>query len=302
MIWLIGNKGMLGTELSETFASRGIPFVGTDREVDIASEPSLASFAENLAAAGTPLSWIVNCAAYTAVDKAEDDTELCRILNVEGPRNIARVAKKNGAKLLHVSTDYVFHGDGKRPYREDDPTDPTGVYGLTKRDGENAAFAENPETRVIRTAWLYGRHGSNFVFTMLRLMKERETLSVVNDQRGTPTYAGDLADAMARLMAAADRSLAPAGIYHFSNLGNIAWYDFAREIQRVGREIGLLSRDCAVNPCTSAEFPAKVRRPPYSVLDKTKISSVLTAADPDYRIPKWEESLAQFMKTIDKGN
>ncbi len=305
MIWLIGNKGMLGTELSNLLASRGIPFVGTDREVDITSEASLSEYAQNLADACQSLDWIVNCAAYTAVDKAEDDRELCRVLNEEGPRNIARVAKKIGAKLLHVSTDYVFHGDGARPYREDDPTDPTGYYGLTKRDGELAALAENPDTWIIRTAWLYGPHGNNFVFTMLRLMKEKETLSVVNDQRGTPTNAYDLADAMARLIAAgslhaAEAGRAAPGVYHFSNLGNITWYDFACEIHKQGRSLGLLAKDCEVKPCTSAEFPAKVRRPPYSVLDKAKIAAALAAADPTYAIPDWKESLADFLAKIGK--
>lgn len=305
MIWLIGNKGMLGTELSNLIASKKLPFVGTDREVDITSESSLADFARSLKEKGTPVDWIVNCAAYTAVDKAEDDRELCRALNEEGIRNVARVASQNGAKLLHVSTDYVFHGDGTRPYREDDPTDPTGYYGLTKRDGELAALEENPNTWIIRTAWLYGAHGNNFVFTMLRLMKEREAISVVNDQRGTPTYALDLADAMVRLVAAGsanpiDKAFAAPGIYHFSNLGNIVWHDFAVEIYKQGRALGLLERDCAVNPCTSAEFPAKVRRPPYSVLDKAKISAALSAADPSYRIPDWKESLGIFLANIEK--
>ncbi len=305
MIWLIGNKGMLGTELSNLLESKKLPFVGTDREVDITSEASLADFARSLKEKGTPIAWIVNCAAYTAVDKAEDDRELCRALNEEGIRNVARVARKNGAKLLHVSTDYVFHGDGTRPYREDDPTDPTGYYGLTKRDGERAALAENPDTWIVRTAWLYGRHGNNFVFTMLRLMKEKEAISVVNDQRGTPTWAFDLADAMVRLIAAgsldpADNKRAAPGIYHFSNFGNIVWHDFAAEIYTQGRALGLLAKDCEIKPCTSAEFPAKVRRPPYSVLDKAKIAAALTAADPAYRIPDWKESLASFLAKIEK--
>ena len=305
MIWLIGNKGMLGTELAALFESRSMACVGTDRDVDITDPAALDAFAATQAASGAPIDWIVNCAAYTAVDKAEDDTALCRALNADGPANIAACAKKIGARLVHISTDYVFHGDGTRPYREDDPTDPTGVYGLTKRDGEIAALAANDATYIIRTAWLYGRHGNNFVYTMLRLMKERDTVTVVNDQRGTPTWAWNLADIVATLIskvgparasavqrpALADAPAVPYGIYHYTNGGNITWYDFACEIYRQGRATGLLEKDCVVSPCTSEQFPAKVKRPAYSVLDKTKIAAALGVA-----IPEWQESLARFMR------
>jgi len=289
MIWLIGNKGMLGTEISLMLESAGLDFTGTDREVDITDPSSLDAFA-----AGRNIQWIINCAAYTTVDKAEDDIALCSALNADGPANIAATAKKIGAKLIHISTDYVFDGNGKRPYREDDPTAPTGVYGRTKRDGELRALAGNEATYIVRTAWLYGKHGNNFVFTMLRLMKEKETLSVVNDQRGTPTRATDLARTLVAFIEA-DKAgkAAPYGIHHYTNTGDITWYDFARSIQEKGRALGLLSKDCAVKPCTSAEFPAKVRRPPYSVLDKSKITAALGIT-----IPGWEDSLDSFMKDI----
>lgn len=291
MIWIIGNKGMLGTELSETFNARGMTFIGTDREVDITDQGALDAFAGEYKP-----DFIVNCAAYTAVDKAEDDRDLCRALNEVGAGNIAQAAKKAGARLVHVSTDYVFNGNGTRPYREDDPTDPTGVYGLTKRDGEVAVLKANPESWIIRTAWLYGKHGNNFVHTMLRLMKEKSELKVVNDQRGSPTWARDLCEAIATFIV---RSVSdkhePYGIYHFSNEGNITWFDFAVEIYRLGVELGLLddSRAFSLHPCTSAEFPAKVRRPLYSVLDKSKIRAVL-----GYDIPDWKASLAVYMKTL----
>ena len=264
MIWLIGNRGMLGTEISLMLEARGLSHTGTDREVDITDSASLDAFAS-----GKNIGWIINCAAYTAVDKAEDDIALCTALNAEGPANIASTAKKIGAKLIHLSTDYVFNGNGTRPYREDDPTDPTGVYGLTKRDGERRALAENDATWIVRTAWLYGKHGNNFVFTMLRLMKEKETLSVVNDQRGTPTRATDLARTLVSFIEA-DKAgkRVPYGIYHYTNTGEITWYDFARAIYAKGRALGLLEKDCAVKPCTSAEFPAKVRRPPYSEIGR----------------------------------
>ncbi len=293
MIWLIGNKGMLGTEISLMLESHGIAYTGTDREVDITDASSLLAYAASFTGEAS-ISWIINCAAYTAVDKAEDDIELCTRLNTDGPANIAATAKKIGAKLIHISTDYVFNGNGTHPYREDHPTDPIGVYGQTKRDGELRALSGNDATYIVRTAWLYGQHGNNFVFTMLRLMKEKESLSVVNDQRGSPTHAADLARTLiAFIEADRDGRGVPYGIYHYTNEGNITWFDFACAIQKKGRALGLFSKDCAVKPCTSAEFPAKVRRPPYSVLDKSKIVAALGLS-----LPEWEASLDSFIKDI----
>jgi dTDP-4-dehydrorhamnose reductase len=291
MIWLIGKKGMLGSELSLVLENRGLAYTGTDRELDITDAASLAAFMEQQAHK-EPVSWIINCAAYTAVDKAEDDADLCRRINTDGPANIARIAKNSGAKLLHISTDYVFNGSGTRPYREDDPTDPIGVYGLTKRDGEIKVFENNNASYIIRTAWLYGKYGNNFVHTMLRLMQERDTVSVVDDQRGSPTWAYDLSNVIADLIiAASNGNTAPYGTYHFTNEGNITWFEFAREIYAQGRNLGILTKNCAVQPCTSAEFPAKVTRPAYSVLDKGKIKSVLGIT-----IPEWNISLEEFLK------
>jgi dTDP-4-dehydrorhamnose reductase len=304
---------MLGTELALALEKAGLPHIGTDREVDITDPAVLLSFAEKQAESGQDFTWIVNCAAYTAVDKAEEDAETCRRLNTGGPAHIAATARKIGARLIHLSTDYVFDGRGVsagnppeiRPYREDDKTGPIGVYGLTKRDGEIAVLENNPASYIIRTAWLYGQYGRNFVATMLRLMKERDTLSVVNDQRGSPTWAPDLAGAILALMDAADRGMVcaaagprplksvPWGIYHYTNEGNITWFDFAREIYDRGRKLGILTRDCAVKPCTSAEYPAKVKRPAYSVLDKTKIKTALGIT-----IPPWDKSLAAALRTF----
>ena len=289
MIWLIGNKGMLGTELSRRLETADLAFIGTDREVDITDRAALLRFAAKQGEAGTPITWIVNCAAYTAVDRAEDDVDRCRSLNTDGAGNIAATARSVGAKLIHISTDYVFHGDGTRPYREDDPTDPTGVYGLTKRDGEVAVLSENSATYILRTAWLYGRFGANFVYTMLRLMKNNDSVTVVDDQRGTPTYAPDLCTVIIRCIRA-DGSI-PFGIYHCTDQGDITWYDFAREIYRQGRGLGLLTQDCNVKPCTSEQFPAKVKRPAYSVLDKSKIETAFGIT-----LPEWEVSLADFLE------
>ena len=288
MIWLIGNKGMLGTELTLLLESRGLAYIGTDCELDICSKEALFSFVENQK---KPITWLINCAAYTAVDKAEDDRENCRLLNTEAAGNVACIANKINAGLIHISTDYVFNGKGNRPYTEEDATDPVGVYGLTKRDGETKVLKENPESYIFRTAWLYGKHGNNFVHTMLRLMKERESISVVNDQRGSPTWTYDLAEAIITIISLVNKgNIIPYGIYHFTNEAELTWFDFAREIYSQGRVLGILTKDCEVKPCSSDEFPAKVTRPAYSVMDKTKIKNAL-----GINIPVWNDSLRKFL-------
>jgi dTDP-4-dehydrorhamnose reductase len=296
MMWLIGCKGMLGTEIALALERHRLPFVGTDKEIDISDRGALSGFA---AAQKTPFTWIINCAAYTAVDKAEDDAENCRLLNTTGAANIAAATKSIGARLIHFSPDYVFDGKGitgpdgrKRPYREDDPTNPTGVYGLTKRDGENAVLENNPRSYIIRTAWLYGQYGKNFVTTMLNLMKERDTVTVVDDQRGSPTWARDLAETTIEIVTAKQVNKAiPYGIYHYTNEGNITWYDFAREIHDVTLQYGLLPKACTTKPCTSAEYPTRAKRPEFSVLDKTKIKLAL-----GLRIPTWDLSLIRYLQ------
>ena len=289
-IWLIGNQGMLGMELTLLLESSGLPFIGTDREIDITDRAALLSFIEKQQ---KPISWIINCAAYTAVDKAEDDRETCRLLNTEGAGNIAWVAAKIGSRLVHISTDYVFNGQGTQPYTEDDAADPTGVYGLTKWDGEIKVWKENVQSYIIRTAWLYGKHGNNFVHTMLRRMQEQESISVVNDQRGSPTWTYDLASAIITLLSLVNTgSKIPYSIYHFTNEGNITWFDFAYEINRQGRDLGILTDTCKVLPCCSADFPTKAQRPAYSVLDKTKIKTALGIT-----IPTWDESLGKYLVT-----
>lgn len=287
MIWLIGNRGMLGTELSEAFERSGADFVGSDREVSILDPAALEAFADAARAQGRTIDWIVNCAAYTAVDKAEDEVEVCRTLNAIGPEIIARTAERLGASLLHISTDYVFDGAALRPYREDDPTGPTGVYGQTKEEGERRARNSCARTVIVRTAWLYGKHGPNFVATMLRLMKERDSVGVVADQRGTPTWARDLAEAIVAII----RRPSPVyGIFHYTNAGETTWYDFAREIHRTARERGILERDCEIRALTTAEYPTKARRPAYSVLSKEKIVASYGIQPPD-----WRTSLAAYL-------
>jgi len=283
MIWVIGCGGMLGRELSALLERLGLDFVGTDRETDIVAPSALGAFAE-----GKPIEWIVNCAAYTAVDRAEDDADACRRLNALGAANAASCSRAIGAGLVHVSTDYVFSGNGSVPCREGDSADPVGVYGRTKREGELLAIRNCPRSYVIRTSWLYGAHGRNFVATMLALMNERDEIRVVDDQRGGPTWAFDLANAIVNFIG----SEAPYGIYHYANEGEVTWFGFAREIYERGREIGLVKRECRVLPCSSLEYPTRAPRPAYSVLDKAKIKSALGIA-----IPEWGESLKGYLKS-----
>ncbi|MCL2208956.1 MAG: dTDP-4-dehydrorhamnose reductase [Treponema sp.] len=293
MIWIIGHKGMLGTELSLLLKKTGILFIGTGREVDITDMAALMHFIEKQEQS---FDWIVNCAAYTAVDKAEDEFEACHLINTIGAANIAINAKKINARLIHISTDYVFDGIGKmdgngniRPYREDDSTNPCNVYGITKRDGELEISVNNPHSYIIRTAWLYGKYGNNFVNKMLRLMNERSEVKVVNDQRGSPTWTYDLAVAIIDFIKfGKDINY---GIYHYTNKGNISWYDFAKKINQLGREYGYLDKDCTISSCTSVEFHSKIKRPVYSVLDITKTENTLKI-----KIPLWDESLNNFIK------
>jgi dTDP-4-dehydrorhamnose reductase len=290
MIWVIGNKGMLGTELAAVLRSRGMPHAGSDREVSILDPAALRRFARERAAEGAAIRWILNCSAYTAVDRAEEEEEVARGINAVGPGNIAEVARELGARLIHVSTDYVFRGDGSEPYQETDPVAPAGAYGRTKAEGEQRVAAACPEHFIVRTAWLYGRHGPNFVYTMLKLMRAREAVSVVSDQQGTPTWSFDLASALADI---AGQDATRYGVYHFTNEGQTSWHGFASEIQRLGRELGILGRDCAVNPITSDQYPSKVKRPAWSVLSKRKIVEELGIHPPD-----WKASLRAFLAGI----
>jgi dTDP-4-dehydrorhamnose reductase len=291
LIWLVGSKGMLGTELSMLLEKSGLPFAGTDRGVNITNMAELTAAHAKLAEK-KQVKWIINCAAYTEVDKAEDEVEVCRSLNVQGAANIAAIANNTGARLIYLSTDYVFDGKGNRPYREDDAAAPISVYGRTKREGEIEVLKNNPGSYIIRTAWLYGKYGRNFVHNMLRQMNEKDEVNVVNDQHGSPTWTFDLASVILTFIKNVDSGKdVPFGIYHFTNEGDITWFDFAKEIYRQGRKHGNITKNCAVNPCASAEYSVKAQRPVYSVLDKSKIKAALKI-----KIPAWEKSLKEFIK------
>ena len=311
MIWLIGCNGMLGSEIAFQLKQNKIPFIGTDKEVDITDISAMEKFIKNvetesyfhseqLTRAQRQIKWIINCSAYTNVEKAEEDVELATALNTTGPQNIARVARNIGAKLIHISTDYVFNGKGTSPYKEDSAREPLGVYGKTKAEGEIAIQKEMSQFYIIRTAWLYGFDGKNFVYTMTNLMNSKEEIKVVNDQKGSPTCAVDLAEVVLKFIQKSEKAKsffgknsAPSyGIYHFTNEGETTWFEFAQEINKLGIKHQRINNNCKVQPCTSAEFAAKVERPTYSVLDKSKITKEFKM-----KIPAWEVSLEKFIKS-----
>lgn len=313
MVWLIGCKGMLGTALGRQLTQAGIKWVGSDLDVDITDPIALENFADshdsaagrtgNTAANKTvpgKITWVINCAAYTAVDKAESNEELAKKLNEDGPRNIARAARHIGAKLIHISTDYVFDGSATSPYTEDMEKSPLGVYGVTKSKGEDAVQKEMTQYYILRTAWLYGFDGKNFVYTMTKAMNERDSVSVVSDQKGSPTCAVDLANVIIKIISASDNAhylfgknaALPYGIYHCTNLGETTWYEFTKKIYEFGKKYKRITKDCTINPCTTEEYPTPAKRPAYSVLSKEKIQKGLKI-----KIPHWEESLEKFIKS-----
>lgn len=285
MIWLIGNMGMLGTEVETLLEQQKRNYIATDREVDITDIEQLKEVVSN-----KPISWIINCAGHTFVDRAEDEPELAFKINADGPLNIAHIAGKKNAKLIHISTDYVFDGTKEGAYVEMDLPNPISVYGKSKFKGE-MNIAETVRTYfIIRTAWLYGKNGRNFVHTMLRLFKEKTEVRVVADQWGSPTYAPDLAAAVIRII---DIDPVTFGLYHFTNEGRINWYQFASEIYNLAVKEGLIDRAVQVLPISTGQYPAKAARPANSCLSKEKISR-----DFNISLKPWQESLARFISTI----
>ena len=280
-ILITGCNGQLGNEMQ--LLEKDNPqhtYYNTDvAELDITNPHAIGQFVEENGIDG-----VVNCAAYTAVDKAEENQELCHLLNAVAPGYLAAAVEKRGGWMIQVSTDYVFDGTNHKPYVETDPVCPNSVYGRTKLAGEEAVQEACSKAMIIRTAWLYSTFGNNFVKTMIRLGQERPELGVIFDQIGTPTYARDLAQA---IFAAINNGVVP-GIYHFSNEGVISWYDFTKAIHRIA---GIA--DCRVRPLHTAEYPTPANRPHYSVLDKTKIKQTY-----GIEIPYWEESLEVCVRKL----
>ncbi len=280
-ILITGCNGQLGNEMQ--LLEKENPqhtYFNTDvAELDITDQNAIEKFVSENAIDG-----IVNCAAYTAVDKAEENQDLCMKLNATAPDYLAQAIEKRGGWMIQISTDYVFDGTNHKPYTEADSVCPNSTYGRTKLAGEQAVMAGCKKSMIIRTAWLYSTFGNNFVKTMIRLGKEKPELGVIFDQIGTPTYARDLAVA---IFAAINQGIVP-GIYHFSNEGVISWYDFTKAIHRIA---GITT--CRVRPLHTEEYPTPANRPHYSVLDKTKIKQTY-----GIEIPYWEESLVECVKLL----
>ncbi len=285
-ILVTGANGQLGNELRELSAlhsDQTFTFIGRS-ELDLSNTENIQAYF-----ADKTFDVIINCAAYTAVDKAESEHALARAINTTAVETLARIAKEKNSSLIHISTDYVFDGENFKPYIETDPTSPQGIYGQTKLDGEQAMFAVNPANSIIiRTSWVYSNFGNNFVKTMLRLGKEREELGVIYDQVGTPTYARDLAQAIISIIQHpilnAQKS---TEIYHFSNEGVCSWYDFAKAIFEFS------AIHCHVKPIETKDYPTPATRPHYSLLNKAKIKNTFGIT-----IPYWQDSLHECLDVL----
>lgn len=281
-ILITGSNGQLGNQFKELSASyHGYDFIFTDLpELDITSEHALNSFLSDLKP-----DWVINCAAYTAVDKAETESDLAHKINAEAASLLARVSDQFRARLIHISTDYVFDGTRSRPYKEEQEKNPQGVYAQTKSLGEELVIVNNPRSVIIRTSWLYSIYGQNFLKTIIRLASEKGKLRVVADQVGTPTWAGDLVNAIMTLI---NKDIQP-GIYHYSNEGVCSWYDFAKAI------VELHGLNAQVEPISTKDYSTAAPRPYYSVLDKTLIK--ITA---ELEIPHWRDSLTECLRQLDE--
>lgn len=289
-VLITGSKGQLGSEIKELASEyENLQCVFKDLpELDICDAEVLNTFIID-----QHINAVINCAGYTAVDKAEEEALIAQKVNSEGVLSLANALKKVDGKLIHISTDYVFDGNHSQPYKESDPVSPVGVYGKTKRAGELAVLNSSIDAIVIRTSWLYSVYGNNFVKTMLRLGNEKKSIQVVSDQLGTPTYAKDLAKTCLDILSdAGSTNISKKGsLYHYSNEGVTSWYDFATAIMEIS------NIDCKVIPIETKDYPTEARRPMYSVLDKSKIKS-----DFKVTIPHWRDSLANCIKKINHNS
>jgi dTDP-4-dehydrorhamnose reductase len=289
MIWLIGNKGMLGQGVEKLFKRERFSYLASDKEVDITNYPILQEFTKNI-----KIAWIINCSGYTDVDKAEKEIEKAFLINRDGVRNISKIASEKQAKLIHLSTDYVFNGAKVThlSYTEDDKTDPINVYGESKLAGEREIKETFEKYFILRTSWLYGVGGKNFVSTMLKLFKEKEEIKVVSDQWGSPTYAVDLAEVIVEII---NNDYDKFGVYHFTNEGVTNWYEFARVIYDKSKDLDLIggNRRVEIKNIKTEDYPTVARRPKCSILSKDKIKKEFNV-----KIRDWEESLDDFLNIL----
>lgn len=288
-IIIFGAAGQLGRCLQDELAKAGADFIAlSSADCDITDADSV-----NTLLSQHNNAIVVNCAAYTAVDKAEDDLENAEKVNTLGPKNIALGCSKNSHQLIHISTDYVFDGSATTPYSTEHETSPIGVYGKTKLAGDQEVLSLLPNSIIIRTSWVFSEYGNNFVKTMLRLAQDRTELNVVADQQGKPSYARDLASGICTVAAQLSTGSTKYGVYHFSNEGETNWCEFAKAIFEKAKILGMLDHDMHVNAITSADYPTRAKRPKYSVLDNTKLYS-------DFMItPKnWQDSLTEMLESL----
>lgn len=286
MIWLIGNKGMLGSDVETSLKEHNREYVASDLDVDITDYDCVEKYCSD-----KDIEWVINCSAYTNVDKAEDEEGKATLINGVGVKNIAKISKKKNAKLIHISTDYVFDGNKKdKPYTENDITNPIGAYGRSKLKGEQEIIKESDEYFIIRIAWLFGVHGKNFVYTMLRLFNEKDQVNIVSDQKGSPTYTKSVAEIILKII---QNNSNDYGIYHFTNKGLTTWYDFALNIYELGRKYGLINKETKILPITTEQYPTKAKRPQYSYLSKDKIEKTF-----NHDIIHWKTALEDFMKQV----
>jgi dTDP-4-dehydrorhamnose reductase len=280
-LWITGSKGMLGRDLC-VLAGYDFKIFESDKEVDIADELAVSTFLSK----NNP-DFIINCAAYTAVDNAETEVELNYRLNATGPEILGKCSAKANIGIIHISTDYVLSGNAPNPLTEETPINPINAYGKAKAEGEVLLAKANPNHWIIRTAWLYGINGKNFVKAMLSLMRIKEQISVVNDQLGNPTWTYDLALAILKIAKSPKKS----GIYHFSNKGIASWHEFAKEIQKQALEKKLLEKAIPVLPIASSEWKSPAKRPLWSALDKAKIMENF-----EVQVPSWQSSLSKYLE------
>ncbi len=289
MIWLIGNKGMSGQEVEKLLKRKKLSYLASDKEVDITDYPTLKEFSEKI-----KLSWIINCSGYTDADKAEKEVEKAFLINRDGVKNISKIANEKQAKLVHISTDYVFNGkiDTNLSYAEDDKAEPINIYGESKLAGEREIKRTLKKYFIIRTAWLYGRGGKNFVSTMLKLFKEKEEIKVVSDQWGSPTYTVDLAEVILKMINSDSDKF---GVYHFTNEGATNWYEFSREIYRKSKKLGIIdsNKEVKIRAIETKEYPTPTQRPKCSRLNKEKIKRELSLD-----IRNWEDALTDFLSFL----
>jgi dTDP-4-dehydrorhamnose reductase len=281
-ILVTGSNGQLGSEIKELSSKYDYNFFFTDRtNIDITSKDDIKSFCEK-----NSINVIINCAAYTAVDKAEEDEINADLVNRKAVKKLALVCQELNIKLIHISTDYVFDGKNFKAYSEEYQTNPQGIYGKTKLDGENEMININPKNSIIiRTSWVYSYYGNNFVKTMLRLGREKESLTVIFDQVGTPTYAKDLAIAILDILPQIENQ--KVEIYNYSNEGVLSWYDFAKEIMKMAK------LDCKINPIETFQYPTPAKRPHFSLLNKAKIKKEF-----NIEIPYWKDGLDDCLKRL----